>query len=88
LGNSRSLASASHGAGRAISRFELSRQGFEGDDRSLGLQGVDCITLRAERRIEEAPIAYKPIQPVIESQVKAGMVAVVAKMQPILTFKA
>jgi tRNA-splicing ligase RtcB len=54
----------------------------------LGLVGVDCITLREERRIEEAPVAYKAIAPIIESQVAAGMVQVVAKLQPILTFKA
>lgn len=54
----------------------------------LGLVGVDCITLREERRIEEAPVAYKAITPIIESQVAAGMVQVVAKLQPILTFKA
>jgi tRNA-splicing ligase RtcB (3'-phosphate/5'-hydroxy nucleic acid ligase) len=54
----------------------------------LSLTGVDCITLRSERRIEEAPAAYKPITPVIDAQVQAGLVQVVAKMQPILTFKA
>ncbi|NJK66288.1 MAG: hypothetical protein HC789_17065 [Microcoleus sp. CSU_2_2] len=57
-------------------------------DTALGLTGVDCITLRQERRIEEAPAAYKPIQPVIAAQVEAQMVDVVAKMKPVLTFKA
>ena len=52
------------------------------------MTGVDCVTLREERRIEEAPAAYKPIQPVIDAQVEAGMVRVVAKLKPILTFKA
>jgi len=56
-------------------------------EETLGLTGVDCITLREERRIEEAPVAYKPIQPVIEAQVKAEMVSVVARLRPILTFK-
>ena len=88
LGNSKFLASASHGAGRAKSRFSMSRQGACRDEASLGLTGVDCITLREERRIEEAPAAYKPIQPVIEAQVRAGMVKVVARLQPVLTFKA
>ncbi len=88
LGNEQFLSSASHGAGRAKSRFAMSRQGACHDEASLGLTGVDCVTLREERRIEEAPAAYKPIQPVIDTQVKAGMVKVVAKLQPILTFKA
>lgn len=88
LGNSKFLSSASHGAGRAKSRFSMSRQGACRDEASLGLTGVDCITLREERRIEEAPAAYKPIQPVIDAQVRAGMVKVVARLQPVLTFKA
>jgi tRNA-splicing ligase RtcB len=87
-GNSTFCNSASHGAGRLRSRFDLSRKGAAETEASLGLTGVDCITLRQERRIEEAPAAYKPIAPVIDAQVEAGMVKVVARMQPILTFKA
>lgn len=87
-GNPEFLCSASHGAGRAHSRFELSRRGASQTEESLGLTGVDCITLREERRIEEAPAAYKPIVPVIEAQVKAEMVSVVARLKPVLTFKA
>jgi tRNA-splicing ligase RtcB (3'-phosphate/5'-hydroxy nucleic acid ligase) len=88
LGNDRYLNSAAHGAGRAISRFELTRAGARYTESDLGLTGVDCITLRSERRIEEAPAAYKSIDRVIDTQVAAGMVEVVAKMRPILTFKA
>ena len=88
LGNDRYLNSAAHGAGRAISRFELTRAGASYTESDLGLTGVDCITLRAERRIEEAPAAYKSIDRVIDTQVAAEMVEVVAKMRPILTFKA
>ncbi len=88
LGNDRYLNSAAHGAGRAISRFELTRAGTSYRESDLQLDGVDCISLRPERRIEEAPAAYKSIDRVIEAQVSAGMVEVVAKMRPILTFKA
>jgi tRNA-splicing ligase RtcB (3'-phosphate/5'-hydroxy nucleic acid ligase) len=88
LGNDRYLNSAAHGAGRTISRFELTRAGANYNESDLGLTGVDCITLRSERRIEEAPAAYKSIDRVIDTQVSAGMVEVVAKMRPILTFKA
>ena len=66
----------------------MSRRGAARDEVSLGLTGVDCVTLREERRIEEAPAAYKPIQPVIDAQVKAKMVQVVAKLKPVLTLKA
>ncbi len=88
LENDRFLRSASHGAGRARSRFDMSRKGVDKSNAALGLNGVDCITLREERRIEEAPAAYKPIEPVIDVQVEAQMVGIVAKMNPVLTFKA
>lgn len=87
-GNNVFLNSASHGAGRIHSRFEMTRGGAKATEADLGLVGVDCITLREERRFEEAPAAYKPIIPVIETQVEGGLVEVVAKLQPILTFKA
>lgn len=48
----------------------------------------ECITLKEERRIEEAPSAYKPIGPVIASQVEEGLVTHIARMSPVLTFKA
>lgn len=81
------LCSASHGAGRAKSRFTMSNH-TDQDAHALGLEGVDCITLREERRIEEAPAAYKPIGPVIDCQVAAGMIDVVARLRPLMTFKA
>ena len=83
LGSDRHLRSASHGAGRALSRFEVGRKG----SRDLGLDGVECITLKKERMIEEAPAAYKPIAPVVDIQVQAGVVSRVARMRPLLTFK-
>ena len=83
LGSDVLCQSASHGAGRMYSRQgAMHRTGV-----ASSLEGVECITLREERRIEEAPAAYKPIQPVIESQVQAGIVSVVARMTPLLTFK-
>ncbi|MEH2059213.1 MAG: RtcB family protein [Nostoc sp.] len=87
-GNPEFCNSASHGAGRIRSRFDLSRRGASQSEAELGLTGVDCITLREERRIEEAPAAYKPIQSVIDVQVEAEMVDVVARLSPVLTFKA
>ena len=87
-GNDRFLNSASHGAGRARSRFDMSRAGADKSDAALGLIGVDCITLREERRIEEAPAAYKQIQPIIDVQIEAQIIGLVAKMKPVLTFKA
>ncbi|WP_375504194.1 RtcB family protein [uncultured Nostoc sp.] len=87
-GNPAFCNSASHGAGRIHSRFDLNRRGASQSEAELELTGVNCITLRQERRIEEAPIAYKPIQSVIDVQVEAEMVDVVARLSPVLTFKA
>ncbi|AFY31134.1 RtcB family protein [Calothrix sp. PCC 7507] len=86
-GNPTFCNSASHGAGRIRSRFDLNRRGASQNEDELGLTGVDCITLRSERRIEEAPAAYKPIQSVIDVQVEAEMVGLVARLSPVLTFK-
>lgn len=85
LGNKEFLNSASHGAGRAMSRFEVSRKHKHGVD--IGLGCVECITLKDERKIEEAPAAYKNINDVIEIQQCSGIVAPIANFQPILTFK-
>jgi tRNA-splicing ligase RtcB len=87
-GHEGGLSSASHGAGRSRSRFEMGRAGATRDEDALGLTGVDCVALREERRLEEAPAAYKPIGPVIEAQVQAGWVKPVARLRPVLTFKA
>lgn len=83
LGSERFLNSASHGAGRSKSRSDMSFNKDEIDNHT-----VECITLREERRIEEAPEAYKDIEAVIKVQTDKHMIVPVAKMKPILTFKA
>lgn len=84
LGNPRFLSSASHGAGRARSRNDM----YHAHKRKESLGEACCITLNEERLFQEAPAAYKPIQPVIDVQVEAKVVRPVAKMRPLLTFKA
>lgn len=87
LGNEKWLKSASHGAGRSMSRSEILFKAKK--DRSmLGLTGVECITTKEERMIEEAPGAYKSIGAVIRSQVEEKTVSVISRLSPILTFKA
>jgi len=85
LGNRDFVSSASHGAGRALTRFEMARRKRLGLD--LGLACVDCITLKEERRIEEAPAAYKDIDAVVDVQVQQGIVAPVARLRPLLSVK-
>ena len=85
-GNDRFLSSASHGAGRAIARGAMGRCVHDARHATaLGLDGVTCVTLREERRVEEAPAAYKPIAPIIASQVAAGMIREVVRFRPIRT---
>lgn len=84
LGHEDWLRSCSHGAGRRIRRQEVRRMApADGED-----QDWQCVTLREERRIEEAPHAYKPIGPVIEAQTEAGLIEGVARLRPWTTFKA
>ena len=82
-GNPRYRQSASHGAGRSRSRRQMHKM----DKDSLGLEGVECITLKEERIVQEAPAAYKDIGPVVQVQAEAGIASPVARMCPILTFK-
>lgn len=85
LGNKDFLQSASHGAGRALSRNTMFKKHHKGED--IGLGCVNCITLKEERMIEEAPYAYKSIDDVIKVQMDHKIVSPVAKLKPILTFK-
>jgi tRNA-splicing ligase RtcB len=84
LGHPDWLWSCSHGAGRRMRRQEA-RALKPGGAEPTGWQ---CVTLREERRIEEAPEAYKPIGPVIQAQEEAGLIQCVAKLRPWVTFKA
>jgi len=84
LGHAEWLWSCSHGAGRAVRRQQV---------RALKVapstqQPWHCVTLREERRVEEAPHAYKPIGPVIDAQEQAGLIRAAVRFRPWLTFKA
>ncbi len=80
------LWSCSHGAGRRVRRQAIRAQRPEAA--APGSQTWQCVTLREERRIEEAPEAYKPIGPVIDAQEQAGLVRPAVKLRPWVTFKA
>jgi tRNA-splicing ligase RtcB len=84
LGNPDWLWSCSHGAGRRVRRQEV--RGMKAAPQ--GQTEWQCVTLREERLIEEAPQAYKPIGPVIDAQVEAGLIEGVVRLRPWLTFKA
>jgi len=85
LGHPDWLWSCSHGAGRRMRRQEM--RGLMPVPADAGTPW-QCVTLREERLIEEAPRAYKPIGPVIDAQVEAKLIEPVAKLRPWVTFKA
>jgi tRNA-splicing ligase RtcB (3'-phosphate/5'-hydroxy nucleic acid ligase) len=82
-GNPRFLQSASHGAGRKLSRRDMGKLPRD----QLGLEAVECITLKEERITQEAPAAYKDIEGVVQVQAEVGIASPVARLRPLVTFK-
>ena len=64
-GNPESFHSCSHGAGRAMSRGEARRR-FTVDDHRRATAGIEC--RKDADVIDETPMAYKPIEAVMEAQ--------------------
>jgi tRNA-splicing ligase RtcB len=102
LGNRASLYSASHGAGRALSRGEAAKvddakfREFLANFRVINPVDLKRIDLRGRQDIigkieeelkKEAPYAYKEITPIIQSHVDFGMADIVAEVAPIATVK-
>ena len=65
LGNEESFHSCSHGAGRAMSRNEAKRR-FTTADHERATAGIEC--RKDENVIDETPMAYKPIDDVMQAQ--------------------
>jgi len=87
-GDERAWSSASHGAGRAMSRRQALRQ-WQGravvDE--LAERGI-LVRSRSMRGVaEEAPGAYKDIESVAESTERAGLARRVAELRPIACLK-
>ena len=82
LGNAESFESASHGAGRRMSRGEA-RRTFEMKDIAEQTDGVEC--RKDKGIIDELPGAYKDIDIVMANQ--SDLVKVVAQIKQILCIK-
>ncbi len=82
LGNPQSFESASHGAGRRMSRAEARRR-FSVKDLLEQTQGVEC--RKDGGVLDEIPSAYKPIEQVMENQ--KDLVEVVAELRQVLCVK-
>jgi tRNA-splicing ligase RtcB len=82
LGNEKAFNSASHGAGRRMSRNAAKRR-FSTRDLEEQTQGVEC--RKDSGVVDEIPSAYKPIEQVIEQQ--SDLVEVVAKLKQLVCVK-
>ncbi|MFD4943931.1 RtcB family protein [Streptomyces sp. NPDC058239] len=82
LGNEKSFNSASHGAGRKMSRNAAKRR-FSTRDLEDQTRGVEC--RKDSGVVDEIPAAYKPIEQVIEQQ--RDLVEVVAKLKQVVCVK-
>jgi tRNA-splicing ligase RtcB len=82
LGNEASFNSASHGAGRRMSRNAAKRR-FSTRDLEEQTRGVEC--RKDSGVVDEIPGAYKPIEKVIDQQ--RDLVEVVAKLKQVVCVK-
>src|SRR4029077_8265588 len=82
LGNPDSFESASHGAGRRMSRTEA-RKRFDVDDLREQTEGVEC--RKDPGVIDEAPKAYKNIDRVMAEQ--RDLVEIVAELKQVVCVK-
>lgn len=82
LGNEKAFNSASHGAGRRMSRTAAKRR-FSTKDLEEQTRGVEC--RKDSGVVDEIPGAYKPIEQVIDQQ--RDLVQVVAKLKQVVCVK-
>jgi tRNA-splicing ligase RtcB len=81
-GEAEAFHSCSHGAGRAMSRGEAKRR-FTLEDHAKATEGVEC--RKDKDVIDETPMAYKPIDKVMEAQ--ADLVDVVHTLRQVVCVK-
>ncbi|MCX5377744.1 RtcB family protein [Streptomyces sp. NBC_00091] len=82
LGNEKSFNSASHGAGRKMSRTAAKKR-FSASDLAEQTRGVEC--RKDSGVVDEIPAAYKSIEQVIDQQ--TDLVQVVAKLKQVICVK-
>lgn len=87
-GATRAFASACHGAGRAMSRHQATRQ-WQGRALvdQLARQGILIRSPSLRGVAEEAPGAYKDVSAVVEASDRAGLARKVARLRPLVCVK-
>ena len=85
LGNPDSLCSSSHGAGRVMSRSKAKKAfSLEDFQSQMGNIDADGFTID-EKRIDEAPGAYKDINEVMKNQ--TGLIEIIDHVKPLVNVK-
>ena len=84
----RSFGSSCHGAGRVMSRSKAKKE-VEGSTlrRELESQGIIVRAGSLSGLAEEAPIAYKDVDMVVETVSQAGIARKVARLKPVAVIK-
>jgi len=84
----RSFGSSCHGAGRVMSRSKAKKQ-VRGDElrRQLQAQGIEVRAGSLPGLAEEAPLAYKDVDMVVETVSRAGLAKKVARLRPVAVIK-
>jgi len=84
----RSFGSSCHGAGRTMSRSKAKKQVWGEDLRKqLESQGVHVRAGSMAGLAEEAPVAYKDVDAVVETVAGAGIAKKVARIVPVAVIK-
>jgi len=81
-GETESFCSCSHGAGRRLSRSDAKKQ-FSVDDLIKATQGIEC--RKDEKVIDEIPMAYKPIDDVMNNQ--TDLVDIIHTLKQVINIK-
>ena len=90
LVDDRSLRSLAHGAGRKWQRSDCKdrlRQRYTAEQLTRTTLGSRVICADRSLLFEEAPDAYKPIDSVVGALREAGLLQVLARLKPVLTYK-
>jgi tRNA-splicing ligase RtcB len=84
----RSFGSCCHGAGRVMSRSKAKKT-VRGDQllKELEAQGIHVQAGSLPGLAEEAPVAYKDVDEVVETVHRAGIARKVARLRPVAVVK-
>ncbi|MEN0065161.1 MAG: RtcB family protein [Myxococcota bacterium] len=89
-GSAHGLWSVAHGAGRRMTRTEAMQKlkhRYSRSEASRSKLGSRVVCQRSEVLFEEHPDAYKPVEPVVQALIEAGLATPVAELTPLITVK-